>query len=154
MAKAIVPIILILFIASCVSLPDRTDLVNTQFTLDVMPLSDPTWAKCDQQPNAVACGRTDHVYIQGKPAQYELAIPVQFLSWNALWEQCNAYACIQDGTLFTYPYLTYEHDLEMGIIGDLLVNEFDIIDIGFNRRTNLGHEFMAHVAGLGHPRGH
>ena len=144
--------ILILFIASCVSIPDRTDLVSTQFTLDVTNYAGMREA-CAELTNLFACGRTDHVTIQGKPGRYEIAIPVQFLSWSDLWERCNGYACIEDGTLYTYPYPTTEHDLEMGVIGDLLADEFGI-DIGLNRRTQLGHEFMAHVVPLGHPRGY
>lgn len=115
----------------------RTDLITVQVTVEVMPdITGP----CSEWPNALAC-KTDKVYIQGEPQSVTMLMNVQFIEWGE-----KPY--YEDGTLYTYAYPTNSNG--MGLVGDLLAEALGL-DIGLNRRTQLGHEVMAHVAGLEHP---
>ncbi len=116
----------------------RTDLITVQLTVEVMPdITGP----CAEWPNAIAC-KTDKVYIQGKSQNVTMLMNVQFVEWGE-----KPY--YQNGTLYTHAYSTGNR-YEMGLVGDVLAQALNL-DIGLNRRTNLGHEIMAHVAGLEHP---
>ncbi len=117
----------------------RTDLITVRLTVEVMPnIAEP----CAEWPNATAC-KTDKVYIQGEPQRVTMLMNIQFTEWGDK-------PRYEAGTLYTYAYPTIGHSYEMGLVGDLLAEALDL-DIGFNRRTSLGHEVMAHVAGLEHP---
>lgn len=118
----------------------RTDLITVQLTVEVMPS---IVEKCAEWSPAIACATNNRVYIQGTPQTATMLMDVQFTEWGDK-------PRYEDGTLYTYAYPTIGHNYEMGLVGDLLADALDL-DIGFNRRKNLGHEFMAHVAGLGHP---
>ncbi len=112
----------------------RTDLITVRLTVEtVKDIS----AHCP--PRAIAC-MTDVVYIQGEPNTSTILLNVQFVEWGN-----KPY--YEDGTLYTYAYPS-DNRYAMGLVGDLLA-EAMALDIGFNRRASLGHEF-GHVAGLNH----
>ena len=134
----------------------RTDRIDTRITV-IQTTQGKVADQCPNSPRSrvLACTSDGTIYIQGDGLTTTMKLHVQFVgTYRDLDKACgfNSTACYRNTTLYTYPYNTKggKSAYRMGVIGDLLADAMQL-DIGLNRREQLGHEAMSHVFGLGHP---
>jgi len=155
--KTLLFTIAITFILSGCALVDgigdtsRTDAVNVLVAVETAPVG--TLNTVCSKRASIACFVNETIYLQGEPATYSLDITVQYLSWADLGDKCGRFtggpACYEDLTLYTSSNYSLGNEYQTGVIGDMLADALGI-DIGLNRRTQLGHEFL-HLMGATDP---
>jgi len=129
----------------------RTDAVDVLVTVETASVGtlDATCSK----PTSIACFVNETIYLQGEPATYSLDITVQYLSWADLGDKCGRFTggptCYEDLTLYMSSNYSLGNEYQTGVIGDMLADALGI-DIGLNRRVQLGHEFL-HLMGATDP---
>ena len=142
---------LILILSSCAVLDSigtdtsRTDSQRVTVAIESMPY-DQLSIECSQWPNAIACTTATGVYVQGRPKRTVIRLTVQYLNWADLGDRCGRFtghgSCYSGGTLYTSS--KYNDSYHIAGIGDLLDDNFNL-NLDFNRRSDLGHEFYTHI---------
>jgi len=154
--KYILLTIIILALSACdlidsIGDTSRTDAVKVLVTVETVSVA--TLNTVCSKPTSIACFVNETIYLQGEPATYSLDITVQYLSWADLGDKCGRFtggpACYEDLTLYMSSNYSLGNEYQTGVIGDMLAEALGI-DIGLNRRTQLGHEFL-HLMGATDP---
>ena len=144
----ITALFLIMVLSACAAIDNigdtsRTDAV--QVRLNVETVSAVELAVLCTKPSYLACFTSGVLYLQGIPDTYSLKLIVQYLSWADLGDKCGRFtggpACYEGNTLFLSSTTSLNNGYQTGVIGDLLAEQMGI-EIGLNRRAQLGHEFL------------
>lgn len=129
----------------------QVSTVQAQVTVELVSATELS-AICNKR-TAIACYVNERIYLQGEAGTYSADITVEYLSWGDLGDKCGRFtggsSCYEDGTIFTSSTYGLNNAYHTGVIGDLLAAAMGI-DIGLNRREQLGHEVF-HLLGVKDP---
>jgi len=152
MKTLLITLTLAFILSGCAALDNigdesRTDAVSVRATIEQVSYAE-LQAICYPRP-ALACFDNGTIYVQGDGNTTTMKLTVQYLSWGDLGDKCGRVtggpSCYENGTLYTSSTHSLTNAANNGAIGDILAEAMNL-DIGLNRRTQLGHEFQ-HLLG-------
>ncbi len=125
----------------------RTDLVETQLVLDIVPYEEMR-SRCEHlSPVARGCYTKGRIVMQDygswPQGSHLMNLRVQYLSWKAIGAKCGIFSapvCSNNGTIYTYDYSIADVE-KMGYVGQELSNMLGFKQNQVGAENILGHEF-------------
>ncbi len=152
--KLLITATLFLILSACATIDnigDQSEIYDVRVDA-VVNVTPDIVGKC-KVPSYLACFRDEQIYIQGERNTYVKTFDVSFVSWGELGDRCGRVTggplCYQNGVIYTSSTYGVGNNYVNGILGDIVAEQLGI-EIGLNRRTQLGHEFM-HLLGQPDP---